>query len=142
MDGAPYPGADASPYEIYELAGIYYNAASHLFGQAQHMVGGEWQLPARLCAIHSIELYLNAYLRFRGEPAAKIRGRHHELWHTGFADVLRLRKKTSEHLKWMSDNREYLVVRYAPDQRQTLSQSNRMLSTLVEIMTKSNAIPV
>jgi hypothetical protein len=137
---SPYPGESASPHDLLDLAHAYYTAAIHLFHQATNLGGGFHEAPARLCAIHAIELYRNAFLRFREVDPKDVRKRGHTLWDEDFVAALGLRKKTAAHLLWIEDNREYLSVRYAPDLLKAQSQSNRILATLREIMMKSDRI--
>lgn len=137
---SPYPGETAPPEAILDLAHAYYDAAILLFQYSAPFDRGLYHAPARLCAIHAIELYLNAFLRFRGDEPASVRARHHDLWDRDFAKALGLRKKTCSHLKWLCTNREYLSVRYAPDLMPAQSHTNRVLATLDEIMKKSRAI--
>lgn len=47
-----------------------------------------------------------------------------------------LRTKTQAHLLKIHDQREYLVVRYGPEQVGGLSELNRMFATLKEVSTK------
>ena len=41
-----------------------------------------------------------------------------------------MRKKTQDHLASLSDKKDYLIVRYAPDQKHSLSELNRLKATL------------
>lgn len=136
LGGLPYPGSTAPPLALLDMAHAYHNAAVHLFGALEGQ-GHVAQAPARLCAIHAIELYLNAFLRHRGERPETIRGRLHSLDDPDFSEILALRKRTREHLVWITRNREYLVVRYGPELLKGQSQTNRLLATLREIMTKT-----
>ena len=52
---------------------------------------------------------------------------------------LSLRRRTAEHLIRLSDQRDYLVVRYGPEQLGDLSEINRMFATLKEIAEKVRA---
>jgi hypothetical protein len=130
-----YPGSDARPDEILDLAAAYAEAAKALFDTAEK--GGALSYaPARLCAIHAIELFLNAFLRSRGERPERIRGRLHNLANENFCNALRLRKKTAKHLIDMTDRREYLISRYAPELTSQHTELNRLQATLNEISTK------
>ncbi|KKB81329.1 hypothetical protein VW35_03230 [Devosia soli] len=94
--------------------------------------------PFRLLCIHAIELYLNAFLRHAGEPAPAVRGLQHNLAaRLQLTDRygLVLRVKTRRHIEAVSENREYLVSRYAPEALQ-LSEINRLKSTLTEVRVK------
>jgi len=91
------------------------------------------------CAIHAIELYLNAQIRDAGGTPELVRGYRHRLGemsaHEAIA-ALNLRKKTRDHLGTMTAEREYLVVRYAPDQKAQCSELTRLTATLEEVATK------
>lgn len=136
----PYPGSTASVWQIEELALAYYQGAIVLCKNAEslegHTLATIHYAPVRLCAIHAIELFLNAYLKHEGVPVEKIRGRMHNLADPEFVSHLNIKKKTAEHLKMMSERREYLISRYAPDMMSKHSEISRLLTTLKEIMTK------
>ena len=133
-----YPGENASPYEVVQLANAYCTAAIDLFKKREGWGDPVALAPARLCAIHAIELYLNAVLRQEGVPPAQIRGRMHNLGDPVFLALLKLRKKTAQHLQEMSDRREYLIARYAPEQTTQHTELNRLTATLFEVMTKAD----
>lgn len=133
---APYPGSQAEIHEILELAEAYYAAAIALFQSAQKEAPLSYA-PARLCSIHAIELYLNAFLRHQGIPPEEIRGRMHNLADPTFVAALKLRKKTATHLATMTERREYLISRYAPELASQHTELNRLTATLIEIMTKA-----
>jgi hypothetical protein len=133
-----YPGAQAGPEEILALAEEYRRAATSLLPQGRK---GEpiSRAPARLCAIHAIELYLNAFLLRSGETATRVRGLQHDL--RARTDVcvgkgLILRSRTIAHLHQLTDGREYLVSRYGPEMSTSLSQINRLIATLEEVARK------
>jgi hypothetical protein len=145
MDGMPPPAsvdtsALASPQAVLDLAGNYRAAADHLFAAFRNG-NRQFDLPARLCALHAVELYLHAFLRFRGVACGHIKARHHNLWHEEFCHRLELDAKTSQHLKDLSENREYRAVRYPDGQQARLSQTNRMARTLGAIREKADRIP-
>lgn len=103
--GAPdYPGDEATVDEILDYAEAYFAASRTLFERARN---GKPQVraPARLCAIHATELYLNAFLRARGESSKNIRARMHNLADEHFISELRLRRKTGLHLQELSHRR-------------------------------------
>lgn len=56
---------------------------------------------------------------------------------TAAAAGLRLRKRTAAHLVQLSEQREYLISRYAPDLVTSASQVNRLSATLDEIAKKA-----
>ncbi|WP_299360343.1 hypothetical protein [uncultured Paracoccus sp.] len=137
----PYPGTNAAPAEIFALATEYHTAAEALLGKAraQQRIS---HAPARLCAVHAIELYLNAFLLATGDPPERVRARFHDLAERAEAVTGRgliLRKLTIRHLVRMTEDREYLISRYGPEMSGTLSQSNRLMATLNEIATKVRA---
>lgn len=143
---APHPGNDASAGDILELANSYRDAASLLMEQARRRTRrspAHWA-PARLCALHAIELYLNAFLRSSGLHAREVRKilGCHDLSKlradpdAGLLDALNLRGKTVMHLERIAITREYLCVRYAPDKLDGLAELNRLQATLKELSDK------
>jgi hypothetical protein len=135
----PYPGALASPRQLYDLAEEYRKAA-HFLLQLSRSGKPLTRAPFRMSAIHAIELYLNALLLQRGHSPQKIRGLQHDLG--ARADILvtlglDLRVRTSKHLHALSRNREHLITRYAPELSTTSSEINRLTATLEEIATKT-----
>jgi hypothetical protein len=134
----PYPGASATPLEIVGLAVEYHMAAEMLMLKGRSRKPASWA-PARLCAIHATELYLNAFLLNRGMPPEKVRAHLHNLAdraRLAVDDGLVLRKLTFAHLIKMTDDREYLVSRYGPELSGTLSETNRLMATLNEVAKK------
>ncbi|WP_300019237.1 hypothetical protein [uncultured Roseobacter sp.] len=130
-----YPGSDASPDEILNLASAYSEAANALFDAAKKGRALSYA-PARLCAIHATELFLNAFLRRSGESPERIRGRLHNLADDDFCNTLRLKKKTAKHLVDMTDRREYLISRYAPELTSQHTELTRLKATLNEVQSK------
>ncbi|MEL7258764.1 MAG: hypothetical protein AAFN80_13105 [Pseudomonadota bacterium] len=131
-----YPGSRAEVCELLNLAGAYYAAAANLLRNAEKKAPLSYA-PARLCSIHSIELYLNAFLRHQGTSPEEIRGRRHNLADPGFVATLKLRKKTAIHLTTMTERREYLISRYAPELASQHTELNRLTATLDEVMNKT-----
>ena len=137
----PYPGSTALPADVMALADEYSRAAEALIS-ARRPRQVLSLAPARLCAIHSIELYLNAFLMHCGTPPADIRKQFqfHDLASRTKLAVDRgliLRKRTTEHLSKMTETREYLISRYAPERIDSeLSQINRLMATVREIAQK------
>jgi hypothetical protein len=133
-----YPGAHATAREIVLLADAYRAAAVSL--QARERSGEALgRLPARLCAVHAIELYLNAYLLHAGMGPEAIRGCRHDLAERNRrAETLglKLRRRTSEHLARMTAEREYLVLRYGPEMAGTVSECTRVKATMEEVARK------
>lgn len=98
--------------------------------------------PFRMVAIHAIELYLNALLLSCGHGAARIRGLQHDLGARNALAAgqrLKLRSRTADHLRSLSQTREYLVVRYDPA-ASTTSELNRLAATLAEVAEKTTLL--
>lgn len=134
----PYPGSAATVGQFIGLADEYFTAAHSLLPQVNRVSLGS-SAPARLCAIHAVEMYLNAFLVFHEINHKQVRGLQHDLaQRTAMATEkgLCLRTKTQAHLLKIHDQREYLVVRYGPEQVGGLSELNRMFATLKEVSTK------
>ncbi len=133
-----YPGSEATVEQFVGLADEYLAAAHSLLSQVSRK-NSLSSAPARLCAIHAVEMYLNAFLIFHGSDHRQVRGFRHDLAQRAVMATekgLRLRVKTQAHLLKIHDQREYLVVRYGPEQAGGLSGLNRMFATLNEISTK------
>ena len=130
-----YPGSNANPLEVLDLANAYSRASKLLFRKGQKQIALSIA-PARMCAIHAIELYLNAFLRHEGVAPEDIRGRLHDLAEPTFVDKLKLRKKTAQHLEAMTAKREYLISRYAPERTSEHTELTRLTATLAEVMAK------
>ncbi|ANL26243.1 hypothetical protein AMC90_CH00362 [Rhizobium phaseoli] len=130
-----YPGSNANPLEVLDLANAYSRASELLLRKGQKRVALSIA-PARMCAIHAIELYLNAFLRHEGVTPEEIRGRLHDLSEATFVDKLKLRKKTAQHLEAMTAKREYLISRYAPERAKEHTELTRLAATLAEVMKK------
>jgi len=134
-----YPGQEATPKQVLELAEEYRKAAETLlpFGRRRKPLS---RAPFRLAAIQAIELYLNAILLARGHAADSVRGMQHNLAvrvkHVDAAGI-KLKLKTVEHLKALSERREYLVSRYGPEMTGTASQLNRLAATLDQVSRKA-----
>jgi|OM-RGC.v1.024672236 hypothetical protein len=145
MDGAP-PDApvrtstEATPHDVLVLAAKYAEAADCLFAEHRRSQS-DLNLPARLCALHAVELYLHAFLRYRGASAKQLRTRNHGLWHDEFNRCLDLDAKTRQHLQDLSDQKAYLSVRYPNDPVQRPCPINRMERTLEAIREKADRIP-
>jgi hypothetical protein len=96
-----------------------------------------------MLAVHAIELYLNALLLHEGLKPHEIRGMGHDL--SARAKVaaskgLALRRLTESHLTNLVGSREYLVLRYEPGWKATVSQINRLTATLEELAKKVSSI--
>lgn len=140
---APYPGSTSSAQEIRALAGVFHESARQLLTSQKQLSPSTLDLaPFRLCALHAIELYLNAFLLAKGYKHEEIRAMQHNVAERaalaaeqGFV----LRRKTAAHLQDLVENREYLVTRYDTHRLRTLSQLNRLTATLDEIAQKASA---
>ncbi|MCB2402582.1 hypothetical protein ELI49_24355 [Rhizobium ruizarguesonis] len=130
-----FPGSNAKPWEVLNLANAYSRASILLFSEGQKQVALSIA-PARMCAIHAIELYLNAFLRHEGVTPEEIRKRMHNLAEPMFVAKLKLRKKTALHLEAMTAKREYLISRYAPERTKEHTELNRLHATMAEVMAK------
>lgn len=137
-DRESYPGSEATVGQLLGVANEYAAAAYALLSQADQ---ARWtrSAPVRLCAIHAVEMYLNAFLIFHDMSPKQVRGLQHDLAQRTVAATQRglsLRAKTQVHLLRIHDQREYLVVRYGPEQVGGLSELNRMFATLKEVSAK------
>lgn len=131
-----YPGANATIADVIALADEYRGAASMLLANCQRQ-NALSRAPSVLCSIHAIELYLNAFLRHRGEPPEKIRGYLHDLAiRSNLVAKLNLRKRTVVHLIRMTEKREYLIARYGPEAIGDFSEITRLQASLNEIAAK------
>ena len=137
-----YPGSAASAWQILDLAHEYRISCIHLMarghGREPHQLA-----PARVLAIHAIELYLNALLLDAGETPQAVRAFQHDLASRAQRAIelgLVLRQKTAEHLNLLTTGREYLTARYGPELSGTLSQLNRLTATLEEVAQKVTLI--
>ena len=104
--GSPdcYPGADARADEVIRLANHYRGAANDLLRLVEEK-GARRIAPCRLCAVHAIELYLNAFLLKLGHPPERIRDSGHDLAARAAlasAGGLALRRRTAIHLATMT----------------------------------------
>ena len=139
----PYPGSEATVGQLLGLADEYYKAAYGLLSQVSRIDPRTSSAPARLCAIHAVECYLNAFLMFHGMSREEVRGLQHNLakrTELAVAKGLKLKVKTHAHLLRLSDQREYLVVRYGPERVNDLTELNRVFATLKEIGMKVAAV--
>lgn len=136
-----YPGILATPAQFHELADAYRDAALLLLAAGQRRKPLT-RAPFRLSAIQAIELYFNAHLLAHGHDPAEIRKLQHDLGartELAAAAGLKLRQKTTAHLKSLHRNREYLVTRYGPELASQTSQINRLTATLDEVSRKVGA---
>jgi hypothetical protein len=137
-----YPGEEATPKQLLRLAAEYRQAAEALLPVGRRKAPlSRW--PYRLVAIHSVELFLNAYLLANGISPETVRGLQHNLAERTKLAVkagLKLKRRTAEHLQALTTTREYLVARYVPVKQRTVSQVNRLQATLKEIAEKVEAV--
>jgi hypothetical protein len=136
---AQYPGDAAQAGDLLRLAESYEQSARLLLRKPCQPRHPDAIAPGRLCAVHAVELYLNAYLRASGEEMAAIRGLQHDLAlriararHHGLV----VRKRTEAHLAALTSGREYILARYAPGEMERPSPINRIEATLSEIGNK------
>ena len=132
-----YPGAEARPEEVIRLANHYRGAANDLLRLAEEK-GPSRVAPCRLCALHAIELYLNAFLLKRGYSPERLGDSRYDLAaraSLAASGGLALRRRTAIHLATMTQGREHLVVRYDPGLAR-LPPLNRLWATLDEIARK------
>lgn len=142
--GSPpiYPGHAERPGDVLSLADEYATAAARLLAESRGRKGLS-RNPAHLCAIHAIELYLNAFLLHRSQPPDLVRGMFHSVDRKAELATslgLTLSKRTALHLAEIAAAREYLVVRYAPTAPlEGLSPSDRLMATVGELAKKVTA---
>jgi hypothetical protein len=128
----------ATAAQIKLLADEYRGAAHDLLIRGRKGQPSSWA-PARMTAIHAIELYLNALPLAKGHTAAEIRGLQHDLAKRAELAAVKdlgLRRRTLQHLGSLSEGREYLVTRYGPEFGGSWTQLNRLLATLDEVRAK------
>ncbi len=135
---APCPGFTATADEMLRFAETYHRSALRLLEESR---GGDAIAcaPGRFCAVHAIELYLDAFLRALGESPGRLRAQGHDLRMRAALAMergLALRAKTRLHLIRLTLDREYLVLRYGPDRASSVSELNRLTATLAEIARK------
>jgi hypothetical protein len=117
------------------LADEYYGAAMVLIGQEDPLRLSMFA-PARLCVLHAIEVYLNAFLLFHLMTPQEIRGFQHGLIQRTEAARSRglvLKAKTHKNLAKLEASREYLLVRYSPERGDEMIELPRLFSTLDDV---------
>ncbi len=137
-----YPGSDATVGQLMMLADEYFTAAHGLLPHSRPR-DVRSSAPMRLCAIHAIEVYLNAFLAFNELSSAQIRGLQHDLAKRAEMSVakgLRLKIKTKEHLLRLNDQREYLLVRYGAESMDGVSELTRIFATLKDVSQKVRSV--
>lgn len=129
----------ATPAQILALAQEYDGAARDLLTRGRPKAPASLA-PARLCALHAIELYLNAYLLQQGVTAAELRGLRHDLARRGDMAVdagLHLRQRTRDHLHVIAQRSEYRLARYCMSPPKPASPMNALIATLTEVAAKA-----
>jgi hypothetical protein len=132
-----YPGETATPRQLLDLADEYRRAAEALMQTGRPRMPLSYA-PYRLVAIHAVELYLNAFLLAEGHSATTLRGLHHNLsrrTELALDAKLPLRLRTVNHLRRLSETREYLVTRYDPATNAE-TQLNGLAATLTDVARK------
>ncbi|WP_159832467.1 hypothetical protein [Novosphingobium sp. TCA1] len=133
-----YPGSCASVGQLLDLAEEYHAAHNRLVTNPNSGLPHA-SAPARLLAIHAIELYLNAYLLHNGVSQQIVRGLQHDLSKRTVLAIehgLNLRKRTEAHLMKLHAAREYLSARYGPDLAETWSEMSSLAATLQDVFKK------
>lgn len=74
-----YPGCEATVGQLLHLADEYYKAAFGLLPQVSKIDPRTSSAPARLCAIHAVECYLNAFVLFQDVSREEVCGLQHNL---------------------------------------------------------------
>ena len=132
-----FPGDEASPQQVLELAEEYRRAALTLLpiGRRRKPLS---RAPFRLAAIHAIELFLTAFLLHSGEQWNALKKMRHDLGKRSKIAKDRgliLRKGTADHLQELTATGEYLISRYDPSQTVT-SPLSRLKATLDDVSKK------
>ncbi|EKE45025.1 hypothetical protein OCGS_0720 [Oceaniovalibus guishaninsula JLT2003] len=128
----------ASSAAIFDLAEAY-RASALLLLQGSARGRPLARFPARYCALHAIELYLNAWLRSCGHDPGDIRACLHNvarMFDLASETGLVLRKKTRADLRAMTGRRDYLLLRYDPEASVLPVHVNRLIATMEEVRTK------
>ncbi len=137
----PDPATSASAADLLRLADSYHAAALALLGSAGAPDAAA-RAPARFCAVHAIELYLDAFLRGLGESPGRLRAHGHDLRLRAALAIdcgLALRRKTALHLIRLTRDREHLALRYGPSRAVQVCEINRLAASLEEIARKVRA---
>ena len=136
--GSPdcYPGADARADEVIRLANHYRGAANDLLRLVEEK-GARRIAPCRLCAVHAIELYLNAFLLKLGIPQADPRQRPRPRRARGAGQRRRSRAPAADGDPPGDDDASprASVLRYDPGMAE-VAPLNRLWATLDEIARK------
>ena len=136
-----HPGSGAGPDDVLRFADAYRDAAMTVLGAARGGAAAE-RAPGRFCAIHAIELYLDAFLRRLDVSPCQLRAQGHDLSRRAAMAISRgltLRRKTALHLVQLTREREYLVQRYGPERAAAVSELNRLTATLDEVARRVRA---
>ena len=86
---------------------------------------------------------MNAVLLHGGNGPAAVRGLQHNL--AARLEPCRvlglvLKKRTEDHIRDLSENRDYLIARYAPHEAMGNLSVNRMTATVVEVCSKAEKL--
>lgn len=133
-----YPGESATPDDLILLAQEYRKAADAILplGKSGKPLT---RAPYRLIALHSIELYLHAFLLISGCTPKEIRCLQHDFKTKATLAKekgLLLRQKTQEHIVSLYSTREYLTSRYGAEMTTKQSEITRLKATMEELAKK------
>ena len=138
MTAAPAVASDPAVAATLRLAEEYHDAARALLSAGPSAEAGA-RAPARFCALHAIELYLDAFLRVAGESPGRLRAHSHNFGLRAALAMragLDLRRKTALHLVRLTAARTYVADRYGPTRTAEPCEMNRLAATLEEIARK------
>jgi len=133
-----YPGSEMSHGQMLALAHEYRRIALSLEKLAirNRPIA---LAPYRFAAIHAIELYLNAFLLFKGHSPKSLRGISHDLkQRQEMAEALGLvlRSNTIDGIRQIMLNREYLAVRYSVSHMKQVLEFYQLERILAELAKK------
>jgi len=136
---ASFPDVDAAAPagELLRLAEAYRMAARSLI--VAEAADAAATAPARFCALHALELYLDAFLRALGESPCRLKAHAHNLGMRAALAIARglpLRRKTALHLVALTSGRGHLATRYGPVRPAAKCELNRLAATLEEVAAK------
>ncbi len=142
MTPNPTAGETARASQLFKLARQFHEGAEKLFAIKGQVV------PARLLALQAIEGYLIAFTRHHGQESHDVRCANHDL--VKLADMatahgLAIMTRSHVHFDRITSSREYLNVRYGPEQKLKLSEPSALRATMTELrekVGKALSIPV
>lgn len=135
---SPAAIAAAPAPAVLHLAQAYHDAALLLL-EAGRDADAVARAPGRSCALHAMELYLDAFLRAAGETPCRLRLHGHDLGRRAALAIgrgLDLRRKTALHLVQVSRRRDHATARYGPACPDAICEINRLKASLGEIARK------